>query len=353
MPFVDNGNGTYTQKGNTFFQGTGNADLGTFIPEIWTSQLFLDLEASLILSSGAVSNRQYEGHFQRQGDTVRIPHFQDTASVSEGYDPYGEIGPANRAELDSILVRVDQARTIHFEVDDLHQLQTQEGLSLMQALTQQHARALAESMDRHVAATIKDAIFGVDRNSGGGALHGEVKQLTPPATGTEIYQKIIEARTILDINNVPQNGRYLIVGPAEYAKLLTDENFIDASKYGAGSVLANGEVGRVAGMTVIVSNTIGSHLTDAQYADLPGVAGGYGVRASNSGGENIHMLVGHPMAVTMVGQLTQMEAYRPEKKFTNAVKGLYIFGTKVIRPEALVVVGDVEEEGSDDDPNSP
>ena len=103
---------------------------------------------------------------------------------------------------------------------------------------------------------------------------------------------------------------------------------------------------------MIVSNTIGSHLTDAQYADLPGVAGGYGVRAPNSGGENIHMLVGHPMAVTMVGQLTQMEAYRPEKKFTNAVKGLYIFGTKVIRPEALVVVGDVEDDGGDDeDPN--
>jgi N4-gp56 family major capsid protein len=214
-------------------------------------------------------------------------------------------------------------------------------MNLMQNLTQTHARALAESMDRHVASTVKAAINGLDHNFADGTLHGSVAQLTPPADGTAIYTKVIEARTILDINNVPVDGRYLLLGPAEYAKILLDPNFIDASKYGAGSVLVNGEVGRIAGMTVVLSNTIGSHLTDAQYSSLPGVAGAYGVRAQNSGGENIHMIVGHSMALSTIGSLTKLEAYRPEKKFTNAVKGLYVFGSKLMRPEAMVVVGEV------------
>ncbi|MEV2279185.1 phage capsid protein [Nocardiopsis sp. NPDC049922] len=341
MPFTDQGNGTQIQTGNTFFQSANNNTLGTFIPEIWSSQLFVDLESALILSGGLISNRQYEGEIRNQGDTVRIPHFLDKASVGEGYDPYSEIGEANRAESDSLLIRIDQARTIHFEVDDLHQLQTSQGLNLMQNLTSTHARALAESMDRHVAATVKAAINGLDHNFGDGTLHGSVKMITPPANGAEIYSKVIEARTILDINNVPENGRYLLIGPAEYAMILLDPNFIDASKYGAGSVLVNGEVGRIAGMTVILSNTIGSHLTDAQYADLPGVAGAYGVRKPNSGGHDIHMIVGHSMALSTIGSLTRLEAYRPEKKFTNAVKGLYVFGSKLMRPEAMVVVGTV------------
>lgn len=343
MAFTDQGNGTQIQTGNTFFQSPNNANLGTFIPEIWSSQIFVDLEASLVLSGSLISNRQYEGEIRNQGDTVRIPHFLDKASVGEGYDPYSEIGEANRAELDSLLIRIDQARTMHFEVDDLHQLQTKAGLSLMQNLTQTHARALGESMDRHVAATIKAAVEGKDHNFNDGNLHGQIKTLPPVDDGISIYQRVIEARTILDINNVPLEGRYLLVGPGEYAKILLDEHFIDASKYGAGAVLANGEVGRIAGMTVILSNTIGSHLTDAQYADLPGVAGAYGVRKPNSGGDGLHMIVGHSMAVSTIGSLTKLEAYRPEKKFTNAVKGLYVFGTKVMRPEAMVVVGEFEE----------
>lgn len=350
MPFTDQGNGTQIQTGNVFFQSSNNQNLGTFIPEIWSSQIFVDLESTLVLSGGLISNKQYEGEIREQGDTVRIPHFLDKATVGEGYDPYSEIGDANRAELDSLLIRIDQARTLHFEVDDLHQLQTKSGLNLMQNLTQTHARALAESMDRHVASTIKAAVNGEDHNFNDGDLHGSVKVLDPASDGISIYQRVIEARTVLDINNVPTGGRYLLIGPAEYAEVLLDPNFIDASKYGAGSVLANGEVGRIAGMTVILSNTIGSHLTDTKYADLPGVAGAYGVRKQNSGGDGIHMIVGHSMALSTIGSLTKLEAYRPEKKFTNAVKGLYVFGSKVMRPEAMVVVGDLEEEEEDPSP---
>src|SRR5699024_4237469 len=121
---------------NVFFQSSNNQNLGTFIPEIWSSQIFVDLESTLVLSGGLISNKQYEGEIREQGDTVRIPHFLDKATVGEGYDPYSEIGDANRAELDSLLIRIDQARTLHFEVDDLHQLQTKSGLNLMQNLTQ-------------------------------------------------------------------------------------------------------------------------------------------------------------------------------------------------------------------------
>jgi N4-gp56 family major capsid protein len=315
------------------------AGLDTFIPEIWISQLWRDLETGLVLSSATVTNRRYEGSIQRQGDTVRVPHVLDTVQISEAaFNAYSEIGAADRAELDSLIMRIDQSRTWHFEVDSLHQLRTQEGISLMSELTAQSGRNLAESIDKHVAKTIKAAITSRDYNNGGAtaaanSLHGSIKQLPAP-TATTIYETIVDASTELDINNVPQAGRYLIIGPKEYANIRKDERFIDNARYGGNSVVINGQVGTILGLPVIVANTIGSHLD----SDLPVKKG---VRNPHADAAGIHLIVGHQMAVSYAGQLSELVAYQPEKKFTTAVKGRMYFGCKIMRPEAMVIAGNV------------
>lgn len=345
MAYFTETGGVAKQSGNApFFSAAGLNTLGTWIPEIWAAQYIEDLRAELILGSPLVVNRQYEGNIQGQGDTVRIPHFgSTTVAVNSGYTPYSDIPTPDRATVDALTLRVNQAFTLGFEVDDLHQLQTAEGVSLMEALFREQARATAEAFDATIVNTIKQALTGKDANNGNANLHGSIYSINPKATD-DLYDTIVSMRTVMDINNIPQAGRFLVVGPLEYSTLLKDQRFINAASYGAenltDSVIVNGNVGHILGLPVIVSNTVGSHLTDAKLSLLPGVKGGQvgerGTKAKGTNYETIQMIAGHNMAVTMAQQLTRLEAYRPEKRFTTAVKGLTVFGCKVIRPEALV-----------------
>lgn len=341
MAYFTETNGVAKQSGNApFFSSAGLNTLGTWIPEIWAAQYIEDLRAELVLGSPMVVNRQYEGNIQGQGDTVRIPHFgSTTVAVNSGYTPYSDIPSPDRATVDALTLRVNQAFTLGFEVDDLHQLQTAEGVSLMEALFREQARATAEAFDATIVNTIKQALTGKDANNNNANLHGSVFSINPKAAD-DLYSTIVQLRTVMDINNIPQAGRFLIVGPLEYSTLLKDQRFINAAAYGAGSVITNGNVGTILGLPVIVSNTVGQHLTDPTLMNLPGVKGGQvgerGTKAKGTNYETIQMIAGTNMAVTMAQQLTRLEAYRPEKRFTTAVKGLTVFGCKVIRPEGLV-----------------
>lgn len=68
---------------------------------------------------------------------------------------------------------------------------------------------------------------------------------------------ITEARRILNRNNVPQSDRYLLISPEKEKDMLNIDNFIHADKYGAGTdPLLNGEIGRVFGFRVLVSNLL-------------------------------------------------------------------------------------------------
>jgi hypothetical protein len=304
---------------------------GTWIPEIWSAQTIEDLEASLILASPTVTNRAYEGSFAHAGDTIRIPHFLADPTIQTTGEAYGEIGEADKLGVDALTMRIDQWRSWHFEVDSLHQLRTAAGINYMESALREYAKATAQSMDKHVALTIVDAITAKDRNNGGATLHGFIKAFPAPGAST-LYDTLVDMRTQLDIDNVPTSGRYILLGPREYAIILKDERFIDASKYGAGSVVVNGEVGRILGMPVLVSNTVGAHLGET-------TPNKKFVRKPHDGANGIHVIVGHNMAVSFAGQLSELEPYRPEKKFTDAVKARFIFGTKVIRPEAMVIAG--------------
>lgn len=341
MPFSETG-GVAKQTGQNFFSTAPLNTVGTWIPEIWAAQFHEDLMASLILGSPLMVNRQYEGLVQRQGDTVRIPHWANSVAITPGYTPYQDINSPDRANLDSLILRINQGYTFGFEVDDLHQLQTAEGVSLMEGLMREAARSAAEYMDKTIVNVLLQGVAGKDANNNNAALHGKVYSEAATA-GATVYDLAVKARTVLDINNVPQQGRFLLTGPSEYAALLKDQRFIDASAYGGSSVLINGEVGRILGMPVLVSNTVGDHLKDATLSTLPGVAGNQpmGVRGTKNKGvayDTIKLVAGHPGAITMANQLTELDSYRPEKRFTTAVKGLEIFGCKIMRPEYLTVI---------------
>jgi hypothetical protein len=340
--------GFQTKAGTGYQANSGNV----FIPEIWTAELLQDLEESLVLSSSTVTNRQYEGEFRREGDVVHIPHFVNDQVTDKGaVNAYGTIGAADHASLEYIDMRVAKGSSFHIEVDALHQLQTKQGIDLMSGLIAQRARAMAIKVDEMVAKTLLAAVAGKDLNgnsnvnatvSGLSALHGQIDAITDAPTGANatgvaanrllsVYDYVVSMLENLDIKTAPQD-RFLFISPRMRSLLLRDPKFIDAAHYGGNAVIPNGAIGTILGVPVQVASTLGSHTRPNNTL----------IKKGNQQFGAVDLFMGSTNATSVVIPFAEMEAYRPEAKFTSAIKSRVIYDAKVIRPEQLVVAQGVE-----------
>ncbi|WP_344961186.1 hypothetical protein [Streptomyces thioluteus] len=307
---------------------------GTFSPEIWTAQLLRDLEQHSILSSPMITNHSYEGEFKKGGDTVRIPHFVDTVTDKGVVKAYSEIGPADHAELDYIRMTVQKGSSFHLEIDSLDQLFTQPGIDKMTELIRQRGKRAAQALDMLVADTIAHAMNGKDYNSAAAGaaetamidLPSKVELLARGAKDSA-YDMILEAIMQLDLIGAPED-RYLIISPPLRKELLKDPMFVNASFYGGQPVIPTGHIGQILGVPVYVSNQLGSVKTPKKPL----------VEAAIDNLRNVDMVLGATNCVSVVIPYTEMAAYKPEKKFTDAIKSRTHYDAKIIRPEQMIAV---------------
>lgn len=276
----------------------------TFIPEVWNAELLVALRKSLVFGQGNVSNRDYEGDIAAYGDTVHINSLT-SPTVANYVKNTTVINPATLTTVDDTLL-INQAKYFAFEVDDVDMRQTRDGGQLLTKAASDSAHALADAADVFLA--------GLMTADAGNTLPAEAI-----TTADGAYMVVIKLRLALDKAKVPSDRRFLTVSPDFYAMLLQDPRFIDASQYGTNAPIMNGEVGRVLGFTVLVS------------LNLPEGTAGVDPAVSN------YVVAGHPMATTFAEQINKTEAYRPESSFSDAIKGLHLYGGKVVRPEALAV----------------
>lgn len=276
----------------------------TFIPEVWNANLLTTLEKKYIFAQSNVSNRNYEGDIAQYGDTVHIGSLTDP-TIANYVKNVTAISPATLATTDQTLL-IDQAKYFAFEVDDVDARQVRNAGGLMTAAFTRAASLLADAADQFLAGLM---------TTGAGTI------LTPAdvATSDAAFLLIRNLRVKLDKANVPSDGRFLIVSPEFYALILGDNRFIDASRYGSTAPILNGEVGKAVGFSILLSN------------NLPAGTAGTPPEVSN------FVIAGHPQALTFAEQISKTEAYRPQDSFSDAVKGLHLYGGKVVRPEMLVV----------------
>ena len=135
-------------------------------------------------------------------------------------------------------------------------------------------------------------------------------------TPADAYLAVVEAGRKLDVQNVPDEGRWLVVSPDFYALLLQDSRFIEGTEAGHNTLL-NGVVGQVRGFTVVKSNNVPS---------------------KKSSPDTQSILAGTNAAVTFAQQVNKVEAMRMQTDFADMVRGLDLYGAKVIRPECLTKI---------------
>lgn len=276
----------------------------TFIPEVWAANVFTTLEKKYVFAQPGVCNFDYEGDITQYGDTVHIGTLTDP-TISTYVKNVTVINPATLSTTDQTLL-IDQSKYFAFEIDDVDRRQVRDGGQLVTKSLSRSASLLAGIADTFAAGLMV---------AGAGTI------LTPAAVATAdaAFLLIRNLKLKLDKQNVPADGRFFICAPEFHALILGDNRFIDASRYGSNTVLQTGEVGTVLGFKMMCSNNI------------PEGTAGTPPAVSN------FVIAGHSIATTMAYQITKVEAYRPPDSFSDAVKGLHLYGGKIVRPEALVV----------------
>ena len=278
--------------------------ISNFRPSIWSANLLVAYRPKL--RYGALINRDYEGEIAQAGDTVRITSI-GRPTVSTYVPNETVITPEQVTDSQRTLV-VDQSKYFAFGVDDVDARQAR-GNVIPQAMNEA-AFNLASVVDGYIASSYT----GVQSANQLGAI------TLAKATPADAYDLLlIPMRERLDDANVPDEGRQIVISPAVYSLLLRDQRFIANAAGNIASALTTGVIDAISGLNVLVSN-VTPLVSSGVNAVIAGVPGGY----------------------TFADQISKVEAYRPQSAFEDAVKGLSLYGGKLVRPDswatALVTV---------------
>ena len=267
--------------------------VATFIPELWSARLLQGLEKSHVATN--LVNRDYEGQIRNQGDKVNINTLSDVAIKT--YTPNSDIASPDDLTTTKQQLEITEADYFNIQLDDVDRVQA--AGELMDTAMRNVAYKMNDRTDGFILGKIAS---GVDPGNIIGATASPIQ-----VTKNNIYESIIEMRTKLDKANVPTSGRTIIIPPEIYALLLQDERFVKSDAVAGQNVLVNGLVGRVAGFDVFESNNV--------------------VYDTNNKFWKVTAQV--RTATTFAEQIVKTEAYRMEKRFSDAVKGLHVYGAKV------------------------
>jgi N4-gp56 family major capsid protein len=275
--------------------------LTTFIPQIWSAQLLISLKKSLVYGQEGVVNRNYEGEISGYGDTVKINSI-GTITVGD-YTRDTDIQDPETLTGAQTTLTINQSKYFNFQVDDIDKAQTNP--KIMNQAMVESAYALRNVADSFIASTM---VAGVKAEN---QIGTDESPVVPTANNAIDY--LVDLGVKLDENNVPEEGRWVIL-PPWYHALIEKSPKYQYTESGQG-VITNGIVGRIAGFDVLKSNNV-----------------------PNQEGAKYKILAGHAIATTYAEQVNDVEAYRPEKRFADAIKGLHLYGAKVVRPEALALL---------------
>jgi hypothetical protein len=277
------------------FFSTGTTSEVNFIPEIFSKLLQAKFYSQSVLP--AISTNDYEGEISGQGDKVTI---RTVPAVT--INDYA--GTISTQELTTAKVEllIDQAKYYSFKVDDV--LAAQADIDMLEAASKDASEGMRVAVETQVlSSVVADATT--------------IGSQTTIST-SNILGEILGFAKSLDELNIPEEGRFLVLSP-EFISMLKQTELRQAYLTGdAESPLRNGRVGMIDRFTVYQSNML--------YTPGSGTDSGY-----------THVLAGHPKAISFASQFTNAETVRMETTFGDQVRGLKVFGSKVVTPDCLAV----------------
>jgi len=343
--------------------GYGNLPNGNFSSVIYSKKVQLAFRKATVV--GDVTNSDYFGEIAAQGDTVRIIK-EPEISVSE-YTRGTQVAAQDLDDEDFSLV-IDKANYFAFKCDDIETAHSH--VNFMDLATNRAAYRLADNHDQEVlgylsgyaqsanhvnADEVNTTVNGIKAVSTAGSdellasmklIKGSFGNITtgsagdhsipvaarlpgatalPTATASPVMV-INRMGRLLDQQNVEKGGRWLVIDPVMMEVLMDEDSRFLNADFGDSGALRNGLVlNNWNGFRVYVSN------------NLPNVGTGPGTVGTANQNANYGVIVaGHDSAVATAEQINKTETYRDQDSFADIVRGMHLYGRKILRPEALV-----------------
>ena len=289
---------------------------GNFIPEIWSGKLIENFYDATVLTS--ISNTDYEGEIKRQGDTVNI---RTTPNITIRDYVKGQNLVVENPDKPKIQLVIDKGEYFACVEDDVDRVQSD--IKLMDMWSKDASEQMKIKIDQRVLTDLLPDISADNKGATAGRVSsafnlgttGSPLTVSKDGAGgtTSVVDLIVDMGTVLDEANCPEAGRFLVI-PARMAGLIKKSELKDASLTGDGtSVARNGRLGMIDRFTLYVSHNL---------------------KVTSS--TKFHVIAGHKMGFTFASQMTEMESLRSEVTFGNIIRGLQVYGYKVVKPEALL-----------------
>jgi len=301
--------------------GYDNLVNDAFMPAIYSQKVLKYFRRSSVVE--AITNTDYAGEIENFGDTVKI--IKEPSITVSAYTRGSTVNAQDLTDTEITLV-VDQGNYFAFKVDDIEERQSH--LNWEALATSSGAYALKKQYDYNVLSNINSNASTDTTNL------GAASSAISCNTGDECANLVSTAARLLDEADVPEDGRWCVAPPQFYEILRqADAKLMDASVTGEStSALMNGAVTarKVHGFTLYQSNAIavGSTGSDSTATFGP---------SSTSGETNV--LFGHMSAVATASHIAKTEVVRDPNSFADIVRGLHVFGRKVLRPSGSGYIG--------------
>ena len=331
--------------------GYGNLPNGVFSPVIYSKKVQKQFRKSAVCQD--ITNSDYFGEIANFGDSVKIIKEPEINII-----PYArgtQLTSQNLEDSDFTLI-VDRANAFQFRVDDIEEAHSHVNWESMS--TDRAAYRLADTFDRDILGYLS----GYEYDSGAGTWSARTAAVGTKAESTADADELLAAHKmmrdqfggastdsiavgvagtfdatplqilnrmvrLMDLKNVDKDGRWVVVDPIFMEKLSDEDSKFMNADYQDGEQLSNGKImnGKVRGFRLYVSN------------NLPYIGGGPGTIDTNGNATDYGIIVaGHDSAVATAEQISKTESFRDPNSFGDIVRGMHLYGRKILRPEGLV-----------------
>ncbi|HOR28152.1 MAG TPA: hypothetical protein PLG73_09050 [Candidatus Sumerlaeota bacterium] len=289
---------------------------GTLIPNLFSKQFARFFYLATIMA--AICTTEYEGQISKMGDTIRVRKLPATVPVHS----YTKNAGLQADMLDPEYVDLDINKGQYFNLKDFDVDRAQADIAYSERWAEHASKFVKIAIDADVLANTYSSASAYNK----GATAGKISQAynlgtvgTPLGlTTSNIVGVLVDLGTVLSEQNIPPEDRWIAL-PAWATNLIKKSELKDASLSGDGtSMLRNGRIGMIDGMTIYQSNNL-SYVTDA------------------SGPRCFNCMGGHKVAMTFAAQLdpSTPEKVRNQSDFGDFTRALTIYGYQVVHPEAL------------------
>ena len=343
--------------------GYGNLPNGNFSPVIYSKQVQLAFRKTSVVEN--ITNSDYFGEIANMGDSVKI--IKEPEITVKEYARGANVQPQDLDDEDFTLT-IDKANYFAFKIDDIEEAHShvnfsqmasdragyrlkdnfdQDVLGYLSGFAQASNNAVASSANSTVNGTKavstagsdelltsmklrKDSFGNITTSSAGDhsiplapRMPGATAQATATATPLQVIARM---GRLLDTQFVDSDGRWLVLHPTFIEVLKDEDSRLLNGDFGESGGLRSGlSVGKIHGFDVYMSN------------NLPSVGTGPGTSGTANQNSNYGVIVaGHSSAVATAEQINKTETYRDPDSFADIVRGMHLYGRKILRPEAIV-----------------